>query len=571
MIKVAFGNIYSKPLDLLGNYRRADKKIKWAKNLGADLIIFPSGVLSGLQTGLVGKYDDMSESRDFFCEKYNSLAQKLSEENHGISILIDYALSYSNTRGFLPRLYLDGTDADWDGDINIKDIKLRILSETDEISAAPQGSDCYVILNSEPMVAGQSFLLKRAMEKFARAGKVATIALTACPGYTSHPYIYPPIAGFINGGERDFFTYIEKSDYNLPLVTIEKSDRADFENPIPIGGEFLFPVDINETPMIPKNINEKDYCLDLFYLQSLALATRLKNLNIDRATVALSGGLDSSLALLVTVNAFDMLAFDRKGILPLYMPGAGSSEKTKGYAKNLAKSLSLNIKEIDIDNICRQALEAIGHDGKKPDVTFENVQARMRTLFRLNIGNMTGAIMVGTGDLSEMAMGFSTYGGDHLASYDVNSSVSKTVIRTMLPYVVNLENLKSGKAVVEKILQVPVSPELLPGGGEIVQKTETILAPYKLLDFFLYCLVVAGLGPKETVEKALETFGDLYTKEYLNEKMAMFYTKLISGQFKRSAAPEGAVLTHVHLLACRRNIPSDGCGDAFCKMLSGEL
>ena len=190
-------------------------------------------------------------------------------------------------------------------------------------------------------------------------------------------------------------------------------------------------------------------------------------------------------------------------------------------------------------------------------MTFENVQARMRTLNALNIANMAGGIMVGTGDLSEEALGFSTYGGDRLAGYNVNSSVSKTVIRTMLPYVTRLENLKGAAQAVQGILSIPVSPELLPAAGQIAQKTEDILAPYKLIDFFIYCFVVAKLSPIEMAQRASCVFEGEFSASYLREKAAMFARRFIGGQFKRSCAPEGARLTHAAFAGPNRSLPSD--------------
>ena len=175
--------------------------------------------------------------------------------------------------------------------------------------------------------------------------------------------------------------------------------------------------------------------------------------------------------------------------------------------------------------------------------------------------------MIGTGDLSEEAMGFATYGGDRLASYNVNSSVSKTVIRTMLPYVTRLENLKAAKEAVKGILNIPVSPELIPHGGEILQKTEDILAPYKLIDFYIYCFVVANVSPAVALKKAQEVFAGEFTPEYLKEKARMFYKKFVAGQFKRSAAPEGADITHGALTRGMRYLPSDGSAEIFEELL----
>ena len=329
-----------------------------------------------------------------------------------------------------------------------------------------------------------------------------------------------------------------------------------------------FDIAFNQNPLIPAQINTEEYCLDLFHLQAVALAARMGNINCKNAVVAVSGGLDSALALLVTVNAFDLMGIDRKGIRAISMPGFGTSNTTKSLAQQLVESLGLDFELIDITKSARQALLDIGHDAVTPDVTFENVQARMRTLHGLNLANAIGGIMIGTGDLSEEALGFSTYGGDHLASYNVNSSISKTVIRTMLPYVIKLDNMKAAAQPITDILNIPVSPELVPHGGEILQKTEEILAPYKLIDFFIYCFIVAKLSPIEMAQRASCVFEGEFGSEYLKDKAYMTCRRFITGQFKRSCAPEGAALTHVHLNGLSRSVPSDSSMGLFNHFLN---
>ena len=245
------------------------------------------------------------------------------------------------------------------------------------------------------------------------------------------------------------------------------------------------------------------------------------------------------------------------------MPGFGTSNTTKELAHQLADGLGLKLELIDITKSARQALLDIGHDATTPDVTFENVQARMRTLHGLNLANAIGGIMIGTGDLSEEALGFSTYGGDHLASYNVNSSVSKTVIRTILPHIIQLDNMKGAAQAITDILNIPVSPELVPHGGEILQKTEEILAPYKLIDFFIYCFTVAKLSPIEMAQRASCVFEGEFGRTYLKEKAEMLCRRFITGQFKRSCAPEGAALTHVHINGLDRGVPSDSSMGIF--------
>ena len=425
-------------------------------------------------------------------------------------------------------------------------------------------------MDQSPVVAGERYLLHKTMKELAEKSNSAVCANLGGYGYTSHPDVYMPCIAYIDG-ETDVFTGTVKEYARFDeIVEIRSGKRKELDHGTE-ADSLSFPVEYTANPMIPSNVPEQEYCLDLFNLQSTALATRLENLGMKDVVLALSGGLDSSMALLVAVNAFDSLSLDRKGIHVVSMPGFGTSNTTRSLAEELAVSLGLEFKLIDITAACRQALLDIGHDGVTPDVTFENVQARMRTVNGLNLANMYNGLMIGTGDLSEEAMGFSTYGGDHLASYNVNSSVSKTVMRTMLPYVVELDNLSGAKETIEKILNIPVSPELVPHGGEILQKTEEILAPYKLIDFYIYCLTVAGTAPDDMAYEAGKVFGDEFEKEYLEEKAQMFFKRFISGQFKRSSAPEGAITTHVHLSATSRSLPSDATPKSLIRMAKGEL
>ena len=433
----------------------------------------------------------------------------------------------------------------------IKDIDIRTLS-----AAKFMDVDCVIVNESAPVYAGSRILARKFFEKAAQLLGVTIVCALGGYGYTSHPDMYMPAVGIFNKDEKYLSSTLTEFLNGRNIFDIEKNDN--------IGDIFItrlpsleFDIAFNKNPLIPQEISEKEYCLDLFHLQSVSLATRMMNIGCKTAVVALSGGLDSALALLVTVNAFDILGLDRSGIRVISMPGFGTSNTTKGLAGDLAASLGLDLKMIDITDACRQALLDIGHDAVTPDITFENVQARMRTLNGLNLANAVGGIMVGTGDLSEVMLGFSTYGGDHLASYGVNSTVSKTVIRTMLPYVIELENIKSAAKPITDILNIPVSPELVPHGGEILQKTEEILAPYKLIDFFIYCFVIAKMSPIEMAQRASCVFEGEFTPSYLKEKAQMLCRRFITGQFKRSAAPEGARLTHVNIAGMERSIPSD--------------
>lgn len=548
-MKIYLSKAKVKPLDLAANRRRAQLEIEKAVRQQARLIIFPQGFLSGADLGIMA-------GKAYFAAAYNGTAQSLAQENSSIYILAD---RYEN--GFVNTLYHGGEILPADR-FEIDGFSFAAFDSRQDLRQKAPGiqADRFVLNQSRPVLAGQRRLLHRMLSALRVSGRCTVVCNLGGLGFTSHPNIYMPCISFIDS-KNDIFTTTAEEYKNSPCCFAPEKQKS---RP---GGVFTFPaldfpVAFNQNPLIPANVDQKEYCLDLFYLQSLALANRLDNLGMKKAVVAVSGGLDSALALLATVNAFDMLGLDRSGIIALSMPGFGTSDTTKSLGRKLTAGLGIELKFIDITTACTQALKDIGHDGKTADVTFENVQARMRTLNALNIANMAGGIMVGTGDLSEEALGFATYGGDRLAGYNVNSSISKTVIRTMLPYVTRLENLKGAKEAVQGILSIPVSPELLPAAGQIAQKTEDILAPYKLIDFFIYCFVVAGLSPIEMAQRASCVFEGEFSASCLREKAAMFARRFIGGQFKRSCAPEGARLTHAALMGQGRSLPSD-CSRRF--------
>lgn len=551
MLKIYAASGKSKPLDIKNNAVNAQAEIETAKYSGAKLVVFPQGFLTGVHLGLLA-------DAHYFATLYNQTVTKLAKANPDMLILADM---YTKD-GFKPMLF-QGEQQVCADRFELEGMTFVCFNSAHKLreSARDLKADCIVLTESAPVLAGSRQLLKDMLTAVQTATGATVFANLGGYGFTSHPDVYMPALAYINS-KKTFFTttlpqYLECE--KCWLIEPGKKGSGMFHN-LP---KLEFDIAFNQNPLVPKQIDEKEYCLDLFHLQAVALAARMSNINCKKAVVAVSGGLDSALALLVTVNAFDLMGIDRKGIRAISMPGFGTSNTTKSLAQQLVESLGLDFELIDITKSARQALLDIGHDAVTPDVTFENVQARMRTLHGLNLANAIGGIMIGTGDLSEEALGFSTYGGDHLASYNVNSSISKTVIRTMLPYVIQLDNMKSAAQPITDILNIPVSPELVPHGGEILQKTEEILAPYKLIDFFIYCFIVAKLSPIEMAQRASCVFEGEFGSTYLKEKAQMLCRRFITGQFKRSCAPEGAALTHVHLSGLDRSVPSDSAMSLF--------
>lgn len=315
-------------------------------------------------------------------------------------------------------------------------------------------------------------------------------------------------------------------------------------------------------PFVPDNKNDlNSRCEEILTMQATGLATRLRHIGCKTAVIGLSGGLDSTLALIVAVHAFDMLGLDRKGILTVTMPCFGTTKRTKNNALSLAEAYGVTLKEVDITAAVRQHFADIGQDESVTDVTFENGQARERTQVIMDIANKIGGIVIGTGDLSELALGWATYNGDHMSMYGVNAGVPKTLVRHLVSYESSRTDDKRLSEVLEDVLATPVSPELLPPTeGEISQKTEDIVGPYELHDFFLYYMVRCGFPPKKILRIAEQSFAGRFDRDTIKKWLTVFLKRFFSQQFKRSCLPDGPKVGSV-TLSPRGDwrMPSDAC------------
>ncbi len=301
-------------------------------------------------------------------------------------------------------------------------------------------------------------------------------------------------------------------------------------------------------PFVPSDKNKvNERCNEILSLQAIGLATRLKHTGIDKAVIGLSGGLDSTLALIASVHAFDMLNIDRKNIITVTMPCFGTTKRTKGNAEKLSEAYGTALLEIDITSAVHQHFADIAQDPRSLDVTYENSQARERTQILMDIANKNNALVIGTGDLSELALGWATYNGDHMSMYAINSSIPKTLVR----YITQFEADNSDgelKSVLFDILDTPVSPELLPPkDGDISQKTEEIVGPYELHDFFLYYLVRFGFKPSKIFRIAEAAYKNEYDGKTIASWLTVFIKRFFSQQFKRSCLPDGPKVGSVTL------------------------
>lgn len=327
---------------------------------------------------------------------------------------------------------------------------------------------------------------------------------------------------------------------------------------------------IDPMPFVPSRADYRNRrCNEILMIQAMGLKKRLEHIGCGKAVIGISGGLDSTLALLVTVRAFDLLGLDRKGIVAVTMPGFGTTDRTYDNGVKLIRCLGADFREISIVNAVNSHFSDIGHDPSIHDVTYENCQARERTQILMDLANKTGGIVIGTGDLSELALGWATYNGDHMSMYAVNASIPKTLVRHLVKYYADTCGDKTLAETLHDILATPVSPELLPPEkGEISQKTEDLVGPYELHDFFLYHMLRRGSSPLKIFRLARHAFKDKYDATFILKWEKIFYKRFFTQHFKRSCLPDGPKVGTV-AVSPRGDLrmPTDACASIWLKEL----
>lgn len=328
---------------------------------------------------------------------------------------------------------------------------------------------------------------------------------------------------------------------------------------------------VEKSPFVPADKTKcRERAEEITMIQALGLKKRLQHTNCKSAVIGISGGLDSTLALLITCKAFDMLNIPRAGILSVTMPCFGTTDRTYNNALTLAKELGTTVREVSIADSVRKHFEDIGHDEAKHDVTYENSQARERTQVLMDIANEVNGMVIGTGDLSELALGWATYNGDHMSMYGVNAGIPKTLVRYLVDYFAEEAEATTLAAVLRDVLDTPVSPELLPPtDGEISQKTEDLVGPYELHDFFLYYILRFGFAPKKVFRLAKYAFAGEYEDTVILHWLKNFYRRFFSQQFKRSCLPDGPKVGTVGV-SPRGDLrmPSDACARLWLEELA---
>ena len=369
--------------------------------------------------------------------------------------------------------------------------------------------------------------------------------------------------------ERRINTTFAASKGNIP---------AD-KKPVRIATEFVNSKELNLTrtferhPFVPQGAALNERCKEVFSIQVAGLAQRLVHTGAKTAVIGISGGLDSTLALLVCVKTFDKLGLSRKNIIGVTMPGFGTTNRTYHNAISLMNSLGITVREISIKEACIQHFKDINHDINVHDVTYENAQARERTQILMDIANQTGGMVIGTGDLSELALGWATYNGDHMSMYGVNGSIPKTLVKYLVKWVAENEVDETSCITLLDIVDTPISPELIPAdeNGDIKQKTEDLVGPYELHDFFLYYFMRFGFRPSKIFMLASLAFKEVYDEETIKKWLLIFFRRFFNQQFKRSCLPDGPKVGSISISPRGDwRMPSDASAAAWLKEIEKE-
>ena len=355
--------------------------------------------------------------------------------------------------------------------------------------------------------------------------------------------------GTLLSESKPFQTGLTVTEVDLQRMLQERLRMTTWSNgaavrEVPFSAEFPAVEIRRKFPSLPFVPDDKEdlaeRCEMILDLQASGLKKRLAHTGSKHAVLGVSGGLDSTLALLVTVRAFDLLSLDRKGIIAVTMPGFGTTKRTRSNAQSLAELLGADFREIPIGKAVTQHFRDIGHNPESRDVTYENSQARERTQVLMDLANQCGGLVIGTGDLSEIALGWATYNGDIMSMYGVNCSIPKTLVRHLVRHAA-LTGPEKLRGLLEDVLDTPVSPELLPPekDGNIAQKTESIVGPYELHDFFLYYMMRFGFSPGKIYRMAVRSFADFFDAATIKKWLTEFYRRFFANQFKRSCLPDG--------------------------------
>ena len=445
---------------------------------------------------------------------------------------------------------------------NVCDYNIKI---GDDIYTDNSPTDFVINIAATPALVTAYDKHKEFVQKFTSDRNCAYVYSSAGPNESTTDYVYSggciiaEIGKIIAEGKRFSF----ENEITIAEIILGNPNN----NISPINIEKC--VDENQTnPFIPTNTEDlTKRCEEIIEIQCTGLAKRMLHIHCDKLVLGISGGLDSTHALLVAVESMKKLNIPLENLICITMPGFGTTDLTYTNACNLVKSLGATLIEISIKNACLQHFNDIGHDADIHDVTYENTQARERTQILMDYANKVGALVVGTGDLSELALGWCTYNGDHMSMYGVNGSVPKTLMRHLVRYIADNSDENVSK-ILYSVIDTPVSPELLPldENGKIVQKTENTIGPYDVHDYFIYHFIRHHKSPTELLDMSISTFKGIYTEKELRNWLGIFIKRFFNNQFKRSCIPDGVAVGTVSLSPRGAFImPSDAYHDEWLK------
>ena len=434
---------------------------------------------------------------------------------------------------------------------------------------AAAGATLLINLSASPEILGKCSYRRALVESQSARCLSAYLYASAGPGESSTDLVFSGHSLVAEYGqvlaetERfQFASQMAVADIDVQRLVHERLRNNSYAANMTDQDFLLVPVEVTErqaddllrpntrTPFVPTALVERrQRCEEIFAIQTTGLMKRLMHTGSQKVVIGISGGLDSTLALLVTVKAFDRLKWSRNDILAVTMPGFGTTARTKGNAETLAAELGVDLRMISIDAAVQQHFADIGQNPDNHDITYENSQARERTQILMDLANQVGGLVVGTGDLSELALGWATYNGDHMSMYGVNASVPKTLVRYLIEWCAEAEFRGKTAEVLHDVCATPVSPELLPPDedGTISQKTEDHLGPYELHDFFLFQMVRNQFAPRKILDLAYRAFAEDYSQAEILKWLQLFYRRFFAQQFKRSCLPDGPKVGSVSL------------------------
>ncbi|NJC88894.1 MAG: NAD(+) synthase [Desulfuromonas sp.] len=434
---------------------------------------------------------------------------------------------------------------------------------------AVAGATLLINLSASPEILGKCAYRRALVEAQSARCLAAYLYASAGPGESSTDLVFSGHSLIAEYGqvlaETERFRFessLAVADLDLQRLMVERQRQSSFAASRPRRQYRSVPIAVGDTttarlqrpvprtPFVPARTDEREArCREIFAIQTTGLMTRLRHTGSRQVVLGISGGLDSTLALLVTVKAFDRLGLARAGIQAVTMPGFGTTTRTRGNAEALAEELGVTLRTIAIDAAVNQHFRDIGHDPARHDITFENAQARERTQILMDVANQVRGLVIGTGDLSELALGWCTYNGDHMSMYAVNAAVPKTLVRYLIDWCAEAEFSGRTATVLHDVCATPVSPELLPPhpDGSISQQTEDHVGPYELHDFFLYQVVRCHFAPRKVLQLARQAFGGDYADEELCRWLKLFLQRFFAQQFKRSCLPDGPKVGSVAL------------------------